>query len=162
MNINQVYLHTGSNLGELDANLRRANKWIGKEIGFIERASKVYQTKAWGITDQPDFLNQALLAHTRLGPFELLEKIQAIERRMGRVREIKWGERIIDIDILFYNDEIIDTPNLTIPHPFLHYRNFVLLPLMDIAPGLVHPGFGMTVAELYANSEDTLLVEVVK
>lgn len=162
MNLNQVFLHTGTNLGNRQANLRLANEWIEKEIGPIVQASEVYRTKAWGITDQPDFLNQALLARTRLSPFELLEKIQAIERRMGRVREVKWGERIIDIDILFYNDAIIETETLTIPHPYLHYRNFVLLPLMDIAPGLVHPGFGKTITELYANSEDTLLVEVVK
>ena len=162
MKANQIYLHTGTNLGNREANLKRANEWIVQEIGPIEKASSVYRTKAWGITDQPDFLNQALLVSTHLSPFELLEKIQDIERRMGRAREIKWGERIIDIDILFYNDEIIDTENLTIPHPYLHYRNFVLLPLMDIAPGLLHPGFGLTVAELYANSEDKLLVEVVK
>ncbi|MCB0597173.1 MAG: 2-amino-4-hydroxy-6-hydroxymethyldihydropteridine diphosphokinase [Lewinellaceae bacterium] len=162
MKANQIYLHTGTNLGDREANLKRANERIMEEIGPIEKASRVYRTKAWGITDQPDFLNQALLVSTHLSPFELLEKIQDIERRMGRAREIKWGERIIDIDILFYNDEIIDTENLTIPHPYLHYRNFVLLPLMDIAPGLLHPGFGLTVAELYANSEDKLLVEVVK
>ena len=162
MKANQIYLHTGTNVGDREANLKRANERIMEEIGPIEKASRVYRTKAWGITDQPDFLNQALLVSTHLSPFELLEKIQDIERRMGRAREIKWGERIIDIDILFYNDEIIDTENLTIPHPYLHYRNFVLLPLMDIAPGLLHPGFGLTVAELYANSEDKLLVEVVK
>ena len=162
MKANQIYLHTGTNLGDREANLKRANERIMEEIGPIEKASRVYRTKAWGITDQPDFLNQALLVSTHLSPFELLEKIQDIERRMGRAREIKWGERIIDIDILFYNDEIIDTENLPIPHPYLHYRNFVLLPLMDIAPGLLHPGFGLTVAELYANSEDKLLVEVVK
>ena len=162
MNVNHVYLHTGTNLGNREANLERANEWIKQEIGLILKASKVYRTKAWGITDQPDFLNQALLANTTLGPFELLEKIQAIERSMGRAREIKWGERIIDIDILFYNDEIIDTESLTVPHPYLHYRNFVLLPLIEIAPGLIHPVFGKTIAELFANSEDTLLVEAVK
>ncbi|MCB9298888.1 MAG: 2-amino-4-hydroxy-6-hydroxymethyldihydropteridine diphosphokinase [Lewinellaceae bacterium] len=162
MKANQVYLHTGTNLGSREANLRRANEWIGREIGPIGEASKVYRTKAWGITDQPDFLNQALRVSTLLPPFQLLERIQAIERRMGRVREVKWGERIIDIDILFYNNEVIDTETLTIPHPYLHYRNFVLLPLMDIAAGLVHPVFGLTIAELYARSEDTLAVEVVK
>ncbi|MCO6488488.1 MAG: 2-amino-4-hydroxy-6-hydroxymethyldihydropteridine diphosphokinase [Phaeodactylibacter sp.] len=162
MKANQVYLHTGTNLGNRESNLLRANEWIGREIGPIGEASKVYRTKAWGITDQPDFLNQALRVSTHLPPFQLLERIQAIERRMGRVREVKWGERIIDIDILFYNNEVIDTETLTIPHPYLHYRNFVLLPLMDIAPGLVHPVFGLTIAELYARSEDTLAVEVVK
>ena len=162
MKANQIYLHTGTNLGDREANLKRANERIMEEIGPIEKASRVYRTKAWGITDQPDFLNQALLVSTHLSPFELLEKIQDIERRMGRAREIKWGERIIDIDILFYNNEVIDTETLTIPHPYLHYRNFVLLPLMDIAAGLVHPVFGLTIAELYARSEDTLAVEVVK
>ncbi len=158
--MNRIYLHTGANLGDRAANLQQANDWIGLEIGAIARASRVYHTKAWGITDQPDFLNQALLVLSPLGPFEVLEKIQQIERRMGRVREVKWGERIIDIDILFFNDEVLETDALTIPHPYLHYRNFVLMPLVEIAPKLVHPVFKKTITELSAASEDSLTVGV--
>lgn len=158
--MNNIYLHTGTNLGDRAANLEQANDWITREIGAIAQASRVYHTKAWGITDQPDFLNQALLVHSVLGPFDVLEKIQLIERRMGRAREVKWGERLIDIDILFFNEEALDTEALTIPHPYLHYRNFVLMPLMEIAPHLVHPIFQKTITELYAASEDTLTVGV--
>ncbi|MCB0571427.1 MAG: 2-amino-4-hydroxy-6-hydroxymethyldihydropteridine diphosphokinase [Phaeodactylibacter sp.] len=158
--MNEVYLHTGTNLGNRAANLKQANRWVAREIGAIAKTSRIYHTEAWGITDQPDFLNQALLVHTRLGPFEVLEKIQQIERRMGRVREVKWGERIIDIDILFFNDEVLDTDALTIPHPYLHYRNFVLAPLLEIAPQLVHPIFRKTITELADASEDSLTVGV--
>ncbi len=159
--MNKVFLHTGSNLGDRKALLEEANRWIGQEIGEIVQSSRIYKTKAWGITEQPDFLNQALEVHTELSPAEVLEKIQEIEKRMGRVREIKWGERLIDIDILFYNEAIIDSPELTIPHPYLHYRNFVLTPLLEIAPELIHPVFKKTVRELQEASEDTLVVKAV-
>ena len=156
---NKVFLHTGTNLGNKLANLERAVELIGKKIGSISQASLIYHTKAWGITDQPDFLNQALEVQTTLNPFELLEAIHYIEQKMGRKREIKWGERLIDIDILFYSNQIINTEHLTIPHPYLHYRNFVLVPMLEIAPSLEHPILRMTIAELCSNSEDELQVE---
>jgi 2-amino-4-hydroxy-6-hydroxymethyldihydropteridine diphosphokinase len=149
--MNEVYLHTGTNLGDKAANLEQANAWISQEIGPIVRASSVHRTKAWGITAQPDFLNQALLVHTALNPFELLEKIHWIERKMGRVRRIKWGERLIDIDILFFNDAIIEEENLSVPHPYLHLREFVLAPLREIAPELVHPVLGKSIRQLSAD-----------
>lgn len=149
--MNAVYLHTGTNLGEKAANLERANRLISQEIGQIAQASSVYQTAAWGNTAQPDFLNQALLVHTALGPFELLGKIHWIEQQMGRVRRIKWGERIIDIDILFFNDEVIAAENLQIPHPYLHLREFVLAPLREIAPDWIHPVFQKSILQLSAD-----------
>lgn len=154
----QLFLHTGSNLGDRHQHLLNANRFIVEEIGEIINASNIYNTKAWGITDQPDFLNQALELQTHLSPQDVLERILAIEKKMGRQREIKWGQRLIDIDILFYDDLIIDTPNLTIPHPYLHYRNFVLKPLVEIAPDFKHPLLEKTVMELNTGSIDDLYV----
>ena len=157
----QLFLHTGSNLGNRSENLRIAIKFIEQEIGKVLQSSAVYETKPWGIVDQPDFLNQALIIETRLSPFEVLKRILRIEKTMGRKREIKWGERLIDIDILFYNDIIIQTKDLTIPHPYLHHRNFVLIPLLEIAPNLKHPILNSTIRELYAISKDPLVVEAI-
>lgn len=157
--VNTVFLHTGSNLGNKAANLKQACREIEKRIGAIQKESLIYITKAWGITDQPDFLNQALEIQTDLEPFELLRTINAIESDMGRKREIKWGTRLIDIDILFYEDQIIDTEKLIIPHAYLHYRNFVLIPLREIAPDFKHPIFKKTITELCSASKDDLIVE---
>lgn len=158
--MNKTYLHTGSNLGDKALNLSTAVAQIESKIGPVKKVSRVYQTKAWGITNQPDFLNQAIEVETALKPYALLATINKIEYDMGRKREIKWGERLIDIDILFYNDAIIqDEPKLIIPHPYLHYRNFVLVPMMEIAPQLLHPIFNQTITQLYSNSEDELIVE---
>ena len=151
-----VYLHTGSNLGDRLANLQLANALIKKHIGEIEKYSRIFLTEAWGIKNQPDFYNQAVLVKSVLSPHQILEQIGIIEKEMGRVRIIKWGERLIDIDILFYNDEVIDTDNLKIPHPELQNRNFVLCPLADIAPGWVHPALGKMITQLIAESPDPL------
>lgn len=156
----RIYLHTGANLGDRLANLRAANRLIGERIGRITCYSRVYRTEAWGMTDQPDFLNQALEVETNLSPEELLSAIHQIESDLGRQRVIKWGARLIDIDILFYGNEVIRTRRLSIPHPELQHRNFVLRPLLEIAPELVHPVLGQTIAELAAESADTLTVEV--
>ena len=158
-NVNTVFLHTGSNLGNKAANLKQAGRLIEERIGPIQKESLIYITKAWGITDQPDFLNQALEIQTDLDPFELLKTINSIEADMGRKREIKWGTRLIDIDILFYEDQIIETEKLIIPHAYLHYRNFVLIPLQEIAPEFQHPIFKKTITELCSSSQDDLIVE---
>lgn len=152
----QIFLSTGSNLGDRLENLRQAQEYIALEIGTIVQASSVYATQAWGVHDQPDFLNQALEVKTELMPAEILEKIQYIEKRMGRIKTEKWSKRLIDIDILFYNQDIIQTENLTIPHPFLHERNFVLAPLAEIAPDFLHPIFQISILKLYQNSKDNL------
>jgi 2-amino-4-hydroxy-6-hydroxymethyldihydropteridine diphosphokinase len=147
--IHRVFLHTGSNIGDRLRNLEQALENIETRIGAVTMASRVFETKAWGITDQPDFLNQAVEVLTPMDPYQLLEAILEIEKTMGRKREIKWGKRLIDIDILFYEDLVIASENLTIPHPFLHERKFVLEPLMDIAPDFVHPVLKKTIRRLW-------------
>ena len=145
-----VYLGLGSNLGEREKNLTEAIGML-KALPNTEVAavSAFHTTTPWGYVDQPDFLNCAVLINTTLSPHAILEACMDIERRLGRVRAVRWGPRVIDIDILFYDDMIIKDEGLQIPHPLLHEREFVLLPLTDIAPGLVHPVFGMTVSSLY-------------
>lgn len=117
----------------------------------VLRASHVYQTAPWGYLDQSDFLNQALEAETDLAPLELLSYVKEIEKRMGRHTVIHYGPRLIDIDILFYGDEIIDLPGLSIPHPMLHERAFTLVPLAELAAEFHHPKLGKTIRELLDN-----------
>lgn len=158
----QVILHTGGNLGDRYHNLKLARQHIRQRIGPISKASSVYQTQAWGVTEQPDFLNQALVVETALSPRQALQQILLIEQRMGRKRTDKWTARLIDIDLLFYGDEIINTPDLIVPHPFLHLRNFVLAPLVEIAPEKRHPILHSTAAELYEQSTDPLQVRLLE
>ena len=120
------------------------------------QASRIYETAAWGIQDQPDFLNQAFEVETEKEPIGLLQTVLEIELEMGRVRVQKWGQRLIDIDILYYDDLIWESEQLTLPHPHLHERNFVLSPLMDIAPDLVHPRLRKTTRELFQRCHDAL------
>lgn len=156
----QIFLHTGSNLGNRKQNLQRALELIETEIGRIVQVSRIYWTKAWGLEEQPDFLNQAIEAQTELEPEQVLEKILQIEQEMGRERRIKWGERLIDIDILFYEDQIIQTERLTVPHPFMQERNFVLAPLVEIAANFIHPVLGKTVYQLFLDSKDPLFTKI--
>ncbi|WP_337043158.1 2-amino-4-hydroxy-6-hydroxymethyldihydropteridine diphosphokinase [Emticicia sp. 17c] len=155
MKINQVYLGLGSNMGDRQANLALAREGIARELGPVVALSGIYETAAWGLTSQDDFLNQVLAVDTPLGATEVLAKVLAIEQSMGRVRKVKWGARIIDIDILYYNHELITLEGLTVPHPFLQERRFVLVPLAEIAPAFVHPKLHQTNAELLANCPDT-------
>lgn len=152
----EIILHTGGNLGDRFGNLHTARRLIEDQIGPITRASSIYQTQAWGVTDQPDFLNQALIVQTHYAPHRVLSKMLAIERQMGRIRTDKWTARLIDIDLLFYEDQVINTPDLIVPHPFLHLRNFVLAPLVEIAPDKWHPVLNETIETLYAHSPDSL------
>ena len=153
-----LYIHTGSNIGDRQLNLQTAKKWLSREIGIIHKASKIYETAPWGRTDQPDFLNQALALYTGLSPFEVMECILIIEQQMGRERNEKWAARLIDIDMLFYDQIIIDTPRLKLPHPHLSERNFVLTPLSEIAPNLIHPVLNQTISVLKASLPNPLPV----
>ncbi len=156
--MNLVYLSIGGNLGDIKANLATAIQFIGEEVGAVKAVSSLYQTKAWGIENQPDFLNQCLIVETTLPPNEVLKTVLNIEDKMGRVRERKWYTRLIDIDLLFYNDLIINTKDLILPHPFLQDRNFVLAPLVEIADDFVHPISQYSIQELYDNCKDKLAV----
>jgi len=151
----KVFLGIGTNLGDREENLREALTMIEKYIGRIICSSSVYETEPWGFQSENEFLNIVIEVITRLKPSGLLGRLLMIESIIGRVREgTGYKSRIIDIDILFYGDEIMETKALTIPHPNLHRRRFVLLPLSEIAPGLVHPVKSKTVDQLLSECTD--------
>jgi len=137
--MNYVYLLIGGNMGDRMANLTKASNKLNIECGSITSSSSIYETEAWGYKEQPAFLNQALIIETSLNAEKLLAAILKIEIDLGRKREIPLGPRIIDIDIIYFNDEIIRSSNLTIPHPSMAERKFVLTPLAEIAPAYIHP-----------------------
>jgi 2-amino-4-hydroxy-6-hydroxymethyldihydropteridine diphosphokinase len=137
--MNNVYLLIGGNMGERMANLAAARNRINIDCGRITASSSIYETEAWGYKEQPAFLNQALAIETSLEAEKLMEEILKIEMALGRKRAIPLGPRIIDIDIIYFNDEIFNSINLTIPHPSMADRKFVLTPLVEIAPAFIHP-----------------------
>ncbi|MGV3539054.1 MAG: 2-amino-4-hydroxy-6-hydroxymethyldihydropteridine diphosphokinase [Rufibacter sp.] len=157
----KLFLLLGGNLGNREAMLAEAEVLLSAVFGKTSQKSKLYETAAWGLEDQPDFLNQALVFETDLSPEEVLLVTQTVEQDLGRERKIKWGARVIDIDILFYGQEISNLPQLQIPHPQLHLRRFVLAPLAEIAPDWQHPVLNKTVVELLKNCPDSLEVRVV-
>jgi len=144
-----VYLALGSNLDNRLANLKQAIASLPPQME-VKAKSRVYETPPWGYTDQPMFLNQVVRAETYLEPEPLLKHIKRLEVAMGRRATFHNGPRLIDIDILFYDDLVLETPGLVIPHPHLHERGFVLLPMMDIAPDLVHPIKKKSIQEMVA------------
>jgi 2-amino-4-hydroxy-6-hydroxymethyldihydropteridine diphosphokinase len=144
-----VYLALGSNLDNRLANLKQAVAALPPQME-VKTKSHIYETPPWGYEDQPKFLNQVIKATTYLEPEPLLKHIKRLEVMLGRKASFQYGPRLIDIDILFYDDLVLDTPSLVIPHPRLHERGFVLLPLMDIAPDLIHPVEKKNVRELLA------------
>ena len=154
----KAYLLLGSNLGDSKKYISDAVGFIRTEIGIVKKTSSLYQTASWGKTDQPDFINQVLEVETILNPEQLLKNILVIEKKLGRERLEKWGSRTIDIDLLFYGDQIIQGLNLTVPHPFLHERKFTLMPLVELDPDLVHPVFKITVKQLFDSLDDQLSV----
>lgn len=157
-----IYLLLGSNLGDRDQHLKDAMVLLADRVGEILKYSSVYETASWGKTDQPEYLNQVIHLKTNIEPTCLMEKILAIEQALGRKREEKWGSRIIDIDILFYGDQVIDEPGLVIPHPYLHVRRFTLAPLAEIMPDFNHPVLDRTINDLYCSLKDKLEVKKIK
>lgn len=157
-----VYLLLGGNIGDRTQMLQSAAAQLSMRVGTIVANSALYETAAWGKEAQPKFLNSVLAIATTLSAEELLTKIQTIENLAGRQREEVWGARTLDIDILFYDHDIIQTADLTIPHPFIQDRRFVLTPLCEIAPDLVHPVLHKTITELLAHCPDTLEVTKIR
>lgn len=154
--MNEAFLLIGGNTGDRVRNLERACRLLEERCGRIEARSELYQTEAWGMSDQPEFLNRALLLHTELPPQELMQRILEAEASMGRKRGVRNGPRKIDIDILLFNDEVVDTYRLTIPHPRMHLRRFVLVPMAELAPDKRHPVSGKTMARLLEECPDGL------
>ncbi len=150
-----VYLGIGTNLGEREENLRQAITLIGEHIGDITRVSSVYETEPWGFKSETTFLNLVVIAETELTPSGLLGRILMIEAMMGRLREgVGYKSRVIDIDILFFGSRIFENKALTIPHPKIQDRKFVLIPLAEIAGDLIHPVFKKNIRELLRECKD--------
>lgn len=156
-----TYILLGSNLGDSKKYISNAIAAIEKKIGLVQAKSALYQTAAWGKLDQPEFINQVIEVKTKLIPAVLLDYILEIEKMLGRERLEKWGARIIDIDILFYENQIINELDLIIPHPFLHVRRFTLMPLSEIAPELIHPILLKNISQLLNELDDDLSVKKV-
>ncbi len=154
-----AYLSIGSNLGERQENLANAIKQIEANCGNIIKASAIYETAAWGNTEQPSFLNQCLVLKTDLSAKKLIKQLLHIERLMGRERKEKMGPRLIDLDIILMDEEVVFSEFLTLPHPHLQDRKFVLLPLAEIAPKAYHPIFNKTVEQLLIECSDVLDVK---
>jgi 2-amino-4-hydroxy-6-hydroxymethyldihydropteridine diphosphokinase len=157
--MNTAYLLIGGNLGNIKESLEKACSLISDQCGHVSKLSSLYKTAAWGNTEQPDFLNLALEIKTLLNAKQLIRRILKIEKQMGRVRKEKYGPRIIDIDILLYNEEEHEMPFLKVPHPELHNRRFALAPLAEIAPTVLHPGFQKNISELLHSCTDDSSVE---
>jgi 2-amino-4-hydroxy-6-hydroxymethyldihydropteridine diphosphokinase len=168
---NRVFILLGSNLGDRFENLLVAHSSVEITAGKIIQRSSIYETAAWGKTDQPSFLNQAIAFQTDLDPHKLLIELQRIEERMGRIKKDKWGPRTIDLDILLltidldillFDDIVVQSEKLTIPHPAMHLRGFTLVPLAEIAADVVHPVLQKSILTLLQECNDTLTVSKVR
>lgn len=151
----EVLLILGTNLGDKKENLQTALRYLMEKAGKVHSVSSIYETAPWGKHSEHTYYNQALALETTLSPLHLLELIQHIEMQLGRVRQEKWGDRTLDIDILYYDDLILDEDRLKIPHPELPNRKFVLVPLSEIAPFYPHPILHKSVMELLQQTNDT-------
>ena len=158
-NLKSVCLLIGGNLGNRLENLTKSKRFIEQYLGFIQVNSSIYETAAWGFAGQPDFLNQVIIVNTLLSPIQCLEQILLIENRLGRIRTQKNAPRIIDIDILFYDDVVLNIPGLIIPHPEIQNRRFVLTPLNEISSSFEHPVLQKTIQSLLAACMDKLDVK---
>jgi 2-amino-4-hydroxy-6-hydroxymethyldihydropteridine diphosphokinase len=159
--MNQAFILLGTNLGDKIANLQQAILSISANLISIVSYSDIYETAAWGNTNQDNFFNQVIEVKTELSANDLLQTLLQIEIQMGRVRNQKWEARIIDLDILYFNHEIIDTENLKVPHPYLHVRRFTLAPLVQIAAEFLHPVFNKTNTALLENCSDNSEIKLV-
>jgi len=157
--MNIVFLQLGSNLGDRELLLQDAIVAIAERVGVVVEKSKVYESTPWRVEGQENYLNQILKVKTKLQADDVLSVILDIEKNLGRLRLEKWGERLMDIDIIFYNDSIIETAELCVPHKHMHERMFVLTPLHNIAPEMMHPKYNKTVEELLQICTDTELVK---
>jgi 2-amino-4-hydroxy-6-hydroxymethyldihydropteridine diphosphokinase len=149
-----IYLLLGSNEGNREANLRAALRLIEFRVGEIVKTSLIYETEPWGLKEQAPFYNMAVEVRTNLNPIDLVVATRSIESEAGRQPTIKWGPRVLDIDILAYDNIALNTDELTIPHPLMQERRFALVPLNEIAPNLTHPVLGKTIGMLLAECED--------
>ncbi len=149
----RIFVSIGSNLGRREENCKHATERIDASCRVV-RMSSLYETEPWGEKDQPLFVNRVVEIRTALSPFELLDLFKSIETDTGRTPSYRWGPRLIDLDILFYGDMVIDDNVLTIPHPLVHKRRFVLVPMVEIAPEFVHPVLKRNMSELLCSLED--------
>lgn len=147
----KAYIGIGSNLGKRHANCTEAVELLRKNTIDVTRQSAMHETKPWGVVEQRTFINMAVEIETDLSPLDLLSILKKIETAMGREDTFRWGPRIIDLDILLYDDLLVNEPGLVIPHPFMHERDFVLKPLSEIAPEKVHPLLKKTIRQLLEN-----------
>jgi 2-amino-4-hydroxy-6-hydroxymethyldihydropteridine diphosphokinase len=156
-----IFLGVGSSLNNREHNLKEAVVKINDYIGLVVLSSSVYETEPWGFQSEDEFLNMVVKVETKLAPYELLDKISMIESQLGRIRtEKQYTSRVIDIDILFYDDLTINDANLKIPHPLLHDRRFVLVPLCEIDPEFVHPVLNKPILSLLNSCSDTSIVKI--
>jgi 2-amino-4-hydroxy-6-hydroxymethyldihydropteridine diphosphokinase len=158
--LNIAALLLGTNLGDRLDHLDKASAYIEQNAGNILKKSSVYETAPWGIKEQDNFLNSAVLINTILPPKYLLDQLLSIEKKLGRERKEKWGPRIIDIDILYYNNDIVNKTDLKIPHPFLQDRRFSLVALNEISPDWEHPILKKTVSQMLIDCKDDSWVGV--
>jgi len=149
----RVFLGIGTNLGDRERNLQEARQVLSQRLEILKESS-VYQTAPWGYLDQPAFLNQVIEAQTALSSLNLLDVLKQTENELGRQENFRYGPRLIDLDILFYGNRIIQTPRLQVPHPRLVERAFVLIPMAEIAPDFVHPQNKQTITQLLAALPD--------
>lgn len=161
---NITYIGIGSNQGDKYKNCMLAIEDIcASEKNRLLEQSSCYLTEPWGYREQDDFINLVIELQTSFSPLDLLFFLQGVERKLAKKKNGKWGPRTIDLDILFYNDQRLESSQLIIPHPLLHQRGFVLLPLKEIAPHLIHPVFNQTVSQLLDRlSDDTRIIKLVK
>jgi len=157
--MNKAFLLLGGNLGKREQNLEAARENINIHCGTIVKTSSLYETAAWGNTEQPSFLNQALEIRTSLTAVQLIRSILKVEKQMGRTRQEKYGPRLIDIDILLFNNDIHNLKFLKVPHPEMQNRRFALLPLQEIAPGIIHPVLNKSITALLDECKDELKVK---